>query len=160
MYRDLLEKKGITKYRLAEMSGISYSVIQDLFSGKTSVQRCSYDTVNALAQALGMEIGTFVRAFALETFTVQEDDEQIHVWVYRTGDTHFVIETDKDSCRRLKMKFALTDRTRPYLKDVAEMTLHARIREEKQRETVRKLDELYRRETAHEQQDVFSDAPE
>ena len=42
MYEDFLREHGITKYRLAEISGISYSVIQDLFFGKTSVLNCSY----------------------------------------------------------------------------------------------------------------------
>ena len=42
MYEDFLREHGITKYRVAEISGISYSVIQDLFFGKTSVLNCSY----------------------------------------------------------------------------------------------------------------------
>ena len=48
--------------------------------------------------------------------------------MYRVGDTRFVIETDREGCRRLKMNFALTERTAAYLKDVAQMTLHARLR--------------------------------
>lgn len=160
MYEDFLREHGITKYRLAEISGISYSVIQDLFSGKTSVLNCSYDTVHTLAQSLTMETEDFARKFALETFTAREDGEEIHVWVYRVGDTRFVIETDREGCRHLKMNFALTERTAAYLKDVAQMTLHARLREEKQRETERRLDELYRKETGHGQQDVLSDASE
>ena len=40
MYEDFLREHGITKYRVAEISGISYSVIQDLFFGKTSVLNC------------------------------------------------------------------------------------------------------------------------
>ena len=107
-----------------------------------------------------METEDFARKFALETFIAREDGEEIHVWVYRVGDTRFVIETDREGCRRLKMNFALTERTAAYLKDVAQMTLHARIREEKQRETERRLDELYRKETGHGQQDVLSDASE
>lgn len=101
-----------------------------------------YDTVHTLAQSLMMETEDFARKFALETFTAREDGKEIHVWVYRVGDTRFVIETDREGCRRLKMNFALTERTAAYLKDVAQMTLHARLGEEKQRETERREERM------------------
>ena len=99
--------------------------------------------MHTLAQSLMMETEDFARKFALETFTAREDGKEIHVWVYRVGDTRFVIETDREGCRRLKMNFALTERTAAYLKEVAQMTLHARLREEKQRETERREERMH-----------------
>lgn len=37
----LLEEKGISKYKLAKLSGVPQSTIADICSGKTNIKKCS-----------------------------------------------------------------------------------------------------------------------
>jgi transcriptional regulator with XRE-family HTH domain len=53
----LRERAGISQYRLAQLSGLSKQSISRLELGTTQP---SWDTVQALATALGVEVGEFV----------------------------------------------------------------------------------------------------
>ena len=57
---DLLEKRDMTKYRLAMQSGIPHATLNDICSGKTKLEKCSAETVYKLAKTLNvpMEILT------------------------------------------------------------------------------------------------------
>lgn len=57
---DLLEKRGLTKYRLAVQTGIPHATLNDICSGKTKLEKCSAETVYKLAKTLDvpMEILT------------------------------------------------------------------------------------------------------
>ena len=54
MFRDLLNKKNITAYRLSKESGVPYATISDLCCGKTKLEKCTAETVYRLAKALDM----------------------------------------------------------------------------------------------------------
>lgn len=62
----LLEQKGITKYRLAKQSGVPHATLNDLCSGKTSIGKCSAETLYRIAKALGVSMETLVKAEILE----------------------------------------------------------------------------------------------
>ena len=53
---DLLEKRNITKYRLAVQAGIPHTTLTDICSGKTRLEKCSAETVYKLAKALGVSM--------------------------------------------------------------------------------------------------------
>ena len=53
---DLLDKREITKYRLAVQAGIPYATLNDICSGKTRLEKCSAETVYKLAKALGVSM--------------------------------------------------------------------------------------------------------
>ena len=42
---ELLEQKKITKYRLWKMSGVPLATISDICTGKTSIEKCSAETI-------------------------------------------------------------------------------------------------------------------
>lgn len=48
----LLDEKQMTKYRLSQISGVPKTVILDICSGKSSLQKCSARTVQLLAKPL------------------------------------------------------------------------------------------------------------
>jgi len=48
----LLDSRGISKYRLSKMSGVSKTVIMDICSGKSSLENCTAKTVYQIALAL------------------------------------------------------------------------------------------------------------
>lgn len=53
---DLLDKRNITKYRLAVQAGIPHATLTDICSGKTRLEKCSAETVYKLAKALGVSM--------------------------------------------------------------------------------------------------------
>ena len=54
MINRLLEKRNMTKYRLAVDAGIPHATLNDICSGKTKLEKCSAETVYKLAKALGV----------------------------------------------------------------------------------------------------------
>lgn len=66
----LLEKRHMTKYRLAVEAGIPHATLNDICSGKTKLEKCSAETVYKLAKVLGVSMETLtesgIRAAARE----------------------------------------------------------------------------------------------
>ena len=54
--RKLLEKKRMSVYQAAMVSGIPYTTLNEIVKGKTSLERCSAETVYKLAKALGVKL--------------------------------------------------------------------------------------------------------
>lgn len=52
----LLDARGISKYRLSKMSGVSKTVILDICSGKSLLENCTAKTVSRIASALDCSI--------------------------------------------------------------------------------------------------------
>ena len=52
----LLEKRHMTKYRLAVEAGIPHATLNDICSGKTKLEKCSAETVYKLAKVLGISM--------------------------------------------------------------------------------------------------------
>ena len=57
---ELLQQKGMTKYRLSVLSGVPHSTLNELCSGKTNIRKCSAETVYKLAKALGVSMESLV----------------------------------------------------------------------------------------------------
>jgi len=53
---DLLEQKNITKYRLSKTSGVPYTTISEITTGKSNIKNCTGDTLYKLAKALDVTI--------------------------------------------------------------------------------------------------------
>jgi len=51
---EILLQRGMTKYKLAKLSGVPYSTINDICSGKTRIEKCSAETLYKLSQPLGV----------------------------------------------------------------------------------------------------------
>lgn len=54
MIEDLLARRGMTKYRLAVLSGVPHATLNDICSGKTKLEKCSTETVYKLAKTLNV----------------------------------------------------------------------------------------------------------
>ena len=54
MVEDLLARRGMTKYRLAVLSGVPHATLNDICSGKTKLEKCSAETVYKLAKTLSV----------------------------------------------------------------------------------------------------------
>ncbi|MDD7717879.1 MAG: helix-turn-helix transcriptional regulator [Eubacteriaceae bacterium] len=53
---ELLKEKGLSRYSLSKISGIPWATLSDICSGKTSLVKCSAQTLQKLSNAFGMTI--------------------------------------------------------------------------------------------------------
>lgn len=53
---ELLEKRGLSRYRLSKESGVPWATLSDICSGKTKMNRCSAETLLKLSKALGISM--------------------------------------------------------------------------------------------------------
>ena len=53
---ELMIKKNISMYRLSKNSGIPYTTINDICSGKAQLEKCSAETVYKLSKELDVSM--------------------------------------------------------------------------------------------------------
>ena len=62
----IMDDRNITKYRLAKNTGIPYTTISDICSGKAQLEKCSVETVYKIAKELGVSIETLIEPYMEE----------------------------------------------------------------------------------------------
>ena len=77
----LLQEKGLTKYRLSVLSGGPHATLSDLCNGKTSIGKCSVETIYKLAKALGVSMETLVE----DAFKPKPSGEELREKSYEYG---------------------------------------------------------------------------
>lgn len=63
---ELLTENGMTKYRLAKLSGIPHATLNDICSGKTRIEKCSGETLYKLAKVLSVPMETLLKSAMTE----------------------------------------------------------------------------------------------
>jgi len=53
---DILKQKNMTKYKLSKISGVSFTTISEITTGKSKIKNCTGDTLYRLAKALDVTI--------------------------------------------------------------------------------------------------------
>ena len=99
---ELLENKGLTKYKLSKISGLPFATISDISTGKSKIGKCSVETIYRLAKAIDITVEDLV-ADELEyrsSFEVYKSN--VCHMVKDMGDINFIIETlESDRIRKL-----------------------------------------------------------
>ena len=90
---ELLDKKGMSKYRLAKASGIPHTTVLDICSGRTKIEKCSGDTLYRLAKTLGVPMETLVEDAMESRPSFEWYKSQICHLVKSKGDLSFIIDT-------------------------------------------------------------------
>lgn len=57
---EILTEKGMTKYRLAKISGIPNATLSELCSGKTNIEKCSAETLYKISKSLGVSMESLI----------------------------------------------------------------------------------------------------
>ena len=57
---ELMENRNITQYRLSKDSGIAYTTINDICSGKAQLEKCSAETIYRISKVLGVSMESLV----------------------------------------------------------------------------------------------------
>lgn len=89
---DLLADQGMTKYRLSKNSRIPYTTLNDICSGKTSLARCSAETVYRLAKELHVTMEELLEADSQERCSFELFKSNVCHKLKNLGDIDFLIE--------------------------------------------------------------------
>ena len=89
---DLMREKGITKYRLAKDSGVPYSTVVDIVSGKTSLDKCSGETLFKLAKTLEVTMEDLVEPYMEKRVSFEVFKSNVCHRLKRMGDIDFMMD--------------------------------------------------------------------
>lgn len=89
---DLLFEQGMSKYSLSKSSGVPYTTLCDIISGKTSLEKCSAETVYRLAKALHMPMEELLEAYTETRCAFELFKSNVCHRLKRLGDIGFLAE--------------------------------------------------------------------
>ena len=72
---EILSNIGMTKYRLAKISGIPNATLSELCSGKTSIEKCTAETLYKLAKSLNVSMESLIQD-SIQKKTDNEETER------------------------------------------------------------------------------------
>lgn len=102
---ELLREKGMTKYRLSVLSGVPHATLSELCNGKTSIRKCSVETIYKLAKALDVSMETLVE----DALKPQPSKEELREKSYEYGLPEY-LQQDLDAFKEgLKKGSSLID---------------------------------------------------
>ena len=99
----MLEEKRMSVYRLAKMSGVPYATCNDIVNGKTSLERCSAETVYKMAKALDTSMENILAPYLEKRCSFENFKSEICHQVKEQGDIEFIIHTLEN--REIRMYF-------------------------------------------------------
>ena len=53
---DILQQKNMTKYKLSKISGVAFTTVSEITTGKTNIKNCTGETLYKIADALDVRI--------------------------------------------------------------------------------------------------------
>lgn len=89
---ELLKKQNMTKYRLSKLSDVPYSTLNDPCSGKTSLERCSAETVYRLAKELHVSMEVLLAPCFEKRCPFELFKSNVCHKLKRLGDIDFLID--------------------------------------------------------------------
>ena len=105
MINELMESKNITKYRLSKNSGIPYTTINDICSGKAQIEKCSAETIYKISKELGVSMESIVEPCLEPRIDFELFKSNICHALKEKGDIKFVIEIlEEDPIRKYYKK--------------------------------------------------------
>ena len=67
----IIKQSGMTKYRVAKLSGVPHATLNDLCSGKSRIEKCSAETLYRIAKALNVSMESLVETVIIEKEEMQ-----------------------------------------------------------------------------------------
>ena len=91
--RETLKEKNMSVYRLAKESRIPYATVNDICSGKASLEKCSGETIYKLAKALELSMEELLTPCLLERSSFENFKSTVCHRLKEIGDLNFIMET-------------------------------------------------------------------
>lgn len=92
---ELLKNKNITLYRLSKNSGVPYTTLNDIYHGRTSLDKCSAETVYKLSRELDVSMEELLAPYVRERISFELYKSNVCHSLKELGDIDFIIETLK-----------------------------------------------------------------
>lgn len=89
---ELMYIKKISQYRLSKESGIAYTTINDICSGKTQVGKCSAETIYRIAKVLGVSMESLIEPCLEQRIDFDLFKSNTCHRLKELGDVEFLIE--------------------------------------------------------------------
>ncbi|MCL2424805.1 MAG: helix-turn-helix transcriptional regulator [Oscillospiraceae bacterium] len=90
---DLLEQKNITKYKLSKISGVSFTTISEITTGKTKIKNCTGETLYKLSKALDTTVENLLAESMEYRQSFETYKSNVCHMVKDMGDIGFIIQT-------------------------------------------------------------------
>jgi DNA-binding Xre family transcriptional regulator len=90
---DLLAKKNMTKYKLSKVSGVPFTTISEITTGKTKIKNCTGENLYRLAKALGVTIEDLLADSMEYRQSFDAFKSNVCHLVKDMGDIDFIIDT-------------------------------------------------------------------
>lgn len=98
---ELMENIKMTKYRLSKESGIAYTTVNDICSGKAQLEKCSAETIYRISKVLGVSMENLIEPCLDKRIDFEVFKSNTCHRLKELGDTEFVIELlEEDSIRK------------------------------------------------------------
>ena len=81
---EIIIQSGMTKYRIAKLSGVPHATLNDLCNGKTHIEKCSGETLYRLAKVLQVSMEQFLES-EMEPKLQLEKIELLKIQSYEYG---------------------------------------------------------------------------
>jgi len=102
---NLLKKQNITKYRLSKISGVPFTTISEITTGKTKIKNCTGETLYRLAKAMDVTMEDLLADSIEYRQSFETYKSNICHMVKDMGDIDFIIDTlESDKIRKLYQK--------------------------------------------------------
>lgn len=99
--RQLLQEKNMSVYNLSKNSGIPYTTVSDIITGKAKLEKCSAQTVYLLSKSLDVSMEALLESCFTERTSFELFKSNVCHRLNKTGDINFIIETlEKDEIRK------------------------------------------------------------
>ena len=101
MVQELMKQNNLSMYRLSKNSGIPYTTVSDICTGKAQLEKCSAETVFRLSRELGVTMETLLEAAIQKRPGFELFKSNVCHRLKELGDIDFIIEVlEKDEIRR------------------------------------------------------------
>jgi transcriptional regulator with XRE-family HTH domain len=97
MIDDLLKKKKMTKYRLAKDTGLPYTTVNDICSGKAHLEKCSAETIYKLSKVLNISMEALIEPSLVKRGSFELFKSNVCHQLKEAGDIKYIIDAlEKD----------------------------------------------------------------
>jgi plasmid maintenance system antidote protein VapI len=96
MVPELLERKNMTLYQLSKNSGVPYTTVNDIYHGRTSLDKCTAETVYKLAKELNLSMEELLSPYLQKRISFELYKSNVCHRLKELGDTQFIMETLKN----------------------------------------------------------------
>ena len=102
---DILAQKNMTKYKLSKISGVPFTTVSEVTTGKTKIKNCTGETLYRLAKALEVSVEDLLSESMEYRQSFETYKSNICHMVKDMGDVSFIISTlESNEIRKLYQK--------------------------------------------------------